>query len=240
MTYHTRTPDSVRQYSHVLYGYSTFSIQYSAAPFPSESVSMTPKDRLGTVVGKTLRVRLTSILRSGAQGVVYSAVDDRDLTDKVRYAVKCLSKVSSKGELQLEDRMNEIRLHEKASSHPNVVSILEVFDDGHSNCIFIIFDYFSEGDLYVYINRGLYVGNEGLVKKIFLQIIDAVLHCHSLGIFHGGLKPDDILVTDDGQTAKLAGFSLATSDKSSKEFRRGSDSYMSPGNLQHNSSASSR
>ncbi len=42
-----------------------------------------------------------------------------------------------------------------------------------------------------------------MIKQAFLQIIDAVVHCHSIGIYHRDLKCEDILATEEGLTVKL-------------------------------------
>ncbi|KAJ4221573.1 Serine/threonine protein kinase [Fusarium solani] len=187
---------------------------------------LAPEERLGRVLEGTLQ--LTEILGTGAYGVVYLAVD---LKTGGKYAVKCLSKFNADG-TQLEPRQfayqqREIRLHWKASNHANVVQMLKIVND--PDCIYVILEYCPEGDLFLNITeRGQYVGKDELSRNIFLQILDAVEHCHNLGIYHRDLKPENILVTDRGDTVKLADFGLATSDDRSEDYGCGSTFYMSP------------
>lgn len=54
-------------------------------------------------------------------------------------------------------------------------------------------------------------------KKIFHQIEEAMVYCHARQIWHLDLKPSNILITQDGQTAKIIDFGL--SDNSSFAFR---------------------
>ena len=75
----------------------------------------------------------------------------------------------------------------------------------------------------------LFVGNDMLAKRAFLQILDAVQFCHSMSIYHRDLKPENILVTDGGMTVKLADFGLATTEAHTPDFGCGSTFYMSPG-----------
>ncbi|KAH6635621.1 kinase-like domain-containing protein [Chaetomium sp. MPI-SDFR-AT-0129] len=186
----------------------------------------TPEERLGRFITSSLQ--LTGIVGTGAYGVVYSAVDTKT---HIRYAVKCLSKFNPDGtpldRRQVAFQTREIRLHYHASNHPNVVSILKIID--YLDCIYVILEYCPEGDLFFNITeRGQYVGKDELARKVFLQILDAVEHCHSLGIYHRDLKPENVLVSDQGETVKLADFGLATSSERSEDYGCGSTFYMSP------------
>lgn len=188
-----------------------------------------PEERLGLILDGKLQ--LTKILGTGAYGVVYGAVD---ITTRVRYAVKCLGKFNADGtpldRRQFAFQKREIRLHYEASDHPNVVSMLKIVD--RPDCIYVVLDYCPEGDLFYNITeRGQYVGKDELSRRVFLQILDAVEHCHSRGIYHRDLKPENILVTDNGETVKLADFGLATSSACSDDYGCGSTFYMSPGRL---------
>lgn len=196
-------------------------------PFQQQRyVPVAPEERLGRFLTGSLQ--LTEILGTGAYGVVYTAVDHKD---GVRYAVKCLSKFNGDGtpldRRQLAFQTREIRLHYLASAHPNVVSMLKIIDN--PDCVYVILEYCPEGDLFFNITEcGQYVGKEQLAKSVFLQILDAVEHCHSLGIYHRDLKPENILVSDRGETVKLADFGLAIANDRSEDYGCGSTFYMSP------------
>lgn len=203
-----------------------------AIPAPRH-IPLAPEERLGKFLAGSLQ--LTGILGTGAYGVVYSAVD---IKTNIQYAVKTLSKFNPDGtpldRRQLAFQTREIRLHYMASAHPNVVSMLKIIDD--PDCIYVILEYCPEGDLFYNITEcGQYVGKDDLAKKVFLQILDAVEHCHNLGIYHRDLKPENILVTDHGETVKLADFGLATSSDRSEDYGCGSTFYMSPECLDHSS-----
>ncbi|KAI1470096.1 kinase-like domain-containing protein [Daldinia caldariorum] len=185
-----------------------------------------PEERLGKFLGESLQ--LIGIIGTGAYGVVYLAID---VKTGVRYAVKTLSKFNADGSpldrRQVAFQHRELRLHYMASAHPNVVSMHKIVDD--PDCIYVILEYCPEGDLFLNITeRGQYVGKDALVKSVFLQILDAVEHCHNLGIYHRDLKPENILVSNRGDTVKLADFGLATSSDRSEDYGCGSTFYMSP------------
>ena len=175
----------------------------------------TPESRIGIFLGQSLELK--GILGTGAYGVVYSAIDHLTNT---WYAVKALSKTNANGEpldrRQREFQSREIQLHYKASAHPNIVSMLKIVDD--PQCTYVILEYCPEGDLFSNITeRGRYVNNDVLVRRAFLQILDAVEHCHRLGIFHRDLKPENILVSNNGGNVLLADFGLATEDPISED-----------------------
>jgi serine/threonine protein kinase len=193
---------------------------------PTVARPVAPEDRLGILLAN--RLKLTGILGVGAYGVVYTAID---IHTQVMYAVKALNKTGDPRQLKYQQR--EIRLHHMASQHPNVVSLVSIMDA--PDCTYVVLDYCPEGDLFSSItDKGFFVGNDALVKRTFLQILDAVQFCHSLGIYHRDLKPENILVTDQGMTVKLADFGLATTDYLSPDFGCGSTFYMSPECQQQN------
>ena len=187
----------------------------------------TPESRIGKYLGQSLQLR--GILGTGAYGVVYSAFDS---AANSWYAVKALSKTNANGEpldrRQREFQNREIQLHYAASLHPNIVSMLKIVDD--ADCTYVILEYCPEGDLFSNITeQGRYVSNDALVQKAFLQILNAVEHCHRLGIYHRDLKPENILVSNSGSDVLLADFGLATTDPVSEDHGCGSTFYMSPG-----------
>jgi serine/threonine protein kinase len=181
----------------------------------------TPEDRLGQILAG--RLQLTGILGVGAYGVVYTAID---LQTNTPYAVKALNKLGLEPRQQ-RYQQREIELHYQASFHPNVVSLVKIMDS--PDCTYVVIEYCPEGDLFSNITeQGKYVGNDFMAKSIFLQILEAVEFCHSIGIYHRDLKPENVLVTDNGMTAKLADFGLASTDRITSDFGCGSTFYMSP------------
>jgi serine/threonine protein kinase len=191
-------------------------------PSPRITTAVAPEDRLGCVLSG--RLELVSILGTGAYGVVYQAIDR--LTN-IPYAVKALPKFGLDSR-QRRFQRREIALHNRASQHPNVVSLLRILES--SDCTFVVIEFCPEGDLFSNITeQGHFVGNDQLAKHAFLQILDAVHFCHSVGIYHRDLKPENVLVSNHGHTVKLADFGLATTEPVTSDFGCGSTFYMSPG-----------
>lgn len=189
---------------------------------PCSSPIPCPEDRLGLVLGGC--IELTAILGTGAYGTVYKAYD---VNTRVQYAVKALNRIGlNSRERSFQER--EVRLHYLASKHTGVVSMKRILNT--PDCTFVILEYCAEGDLFSKItDTDCYLGQDQKAKACFLQILDAVRHCHSNGIYHRDLKPENILVKDNGWTVKLADFGLATQESITSDFGCGSTFYMSPG-----------
>ncbi|KAL3427865.1 Ran1-like protein kinase [Phlyctema vagabunda] len=201
---------------------------YNASCFSPPVITpiATPESRIGKCLGNSLELR--RILGTGAYGVVYQAYDHSTST---WYAVKALSKYNLNGtpldNRQKQFQKREIQLHYAASAHPNIVSMHKIVDD--PDCTYVILEYCPEGDLFSNITeKGRYVSNDFMIRRAFIQILDAVEHCHRLGIYHRDLKPENVLVSNDGLDVLLADFGLATTDSESEDHGCGSTFYMSP------------
>ncbi|KAL2888548.1 Negative regulator of sexual conjugation and meiosis [Ceratocystis lukuohia] len=190
-----------------------------------------PADRIGMILrvpNHDLKLRLLSIIGTGAYGVVYLA--QAIGTDK-NYAVKVLNKFTAEGQpldqRQADFQRREIRLHARVQHHPAIVSMYAIIEN--VDCTYVVMEYCSEGDLFHNIAElGRYEGCNEEARGIFLQLVGAVMYCHERGIFHRDLKPENVLVTNNGQEVKLADFGLATSSAYSGDYGCGSTFYMSP------------
>lgn len=203
----------------------------------------TPTPQHKALLGHTIdknRLQFVSVLGLGAYGVVYLARDvsasinasvasdpSSPYTGRGYYAVKCLNKTGLDAR-QKGFQRREIALHTLASSHPNIVSLHRVVET--SSVIYVILSFCPDGDLFSMItDKSRYLGDQELIRSVFLQIVDAVAFCHKLGIYHRDLKPENILCDQGGKRVLLADFGLATTDKTSSDFGCGSTFYMSPG-----------
>jgi serine/threonine protein kinase len=73
--------------------------------------------------------------------------------------------------------------------------------------------------------------NEQSLGKIFSQMLIAIAHCHSIGVVHRDIKPDNFLVGgEDGKTVKLGDFGLSAIMPSNGKLRGvfGTAPYMCP------------
>ncbi|CAL1709176.1 unnamed protein product [Somion occarium] len=169
------------------------------------------------------RLRLTQILGSGSSGVVYLATAN---SSNARYAVKCMTKAEPESAAHTMQQ-REIQHHRHVSSHPNVLTLHRVVDE--EPYIFLVLDYCPGGDLFKFISEGgTFTGDDAEVKRVFLQLVDAVEHCHKNGVFHRDIKPENILCSGDRSHVYLGDFGLSTMSAYSANFCVGSYSYMSP------------
>lgn len=117
------------------------------------------------------------------------------LADRARFAVKTVEK--SKVE-HLSGLRNEIELMKELKQHPNINSVIDVFEDDKN--IRLISDLCSGGHLSHYIQSRVidnpiidYKGHEQASSYIIKQVLDAIEHCHDKNIVHRDLKLENVL-----------------------------------------------
>jgi len=165
---------------------------------------------------------LLDILGSGSYGEVRLC---KERTTDHLYAVKIFSKDmlrKKKGgstETYFEDVKREIAVMKKLL-HPNVLRLFEVLDDPNVNKMYLILEYMKKGDLINILekNSGADAGSdkkEGFTPlsdlelwNIFRQVAAGIRYLHFQNIVHGDIKPQNLLVGEDG-VVKIADFGIA-------------------------------
>ncbi|TPX75196.1 hypothetical protein CcCBS67573_g03542 [Chytriomyces confervae] len=198
-----------------------------------------PADILGTVlvdpVGQHI-VRIVSVIGTGSFAHVYLAESLPAASSTLPFesekrAVKRLFKAGL-DERQLVLQRQEAEVMKSMDPHPNVIQLLATVED--ADCLYLIMEYCELGlitsntaDLYEAITQqGGFP--EDVVKEVFVQIADAVLHCHNSGWYHRDLKPENCLISTANYKVKLADFGLTTAEEWSTELGCGSVRYMAP------------
>ncbi|TFK75798.1 putative Ran1 protein, partial [Pluteus cervinus] len=172
------------------------------------------------------RLLLLDTLGSGAYGRVYRALVTSAQDRKQFVAVKCLYK-SEPDSPQAEFQSREFSNHRIVCDHPNIITLHNVVFDKYYT--YVVLDFCSGGDLFSAITeKELFRNNVALVKQTFIQLIDAIEHCHGKGVFHRDIKPENVLCSEDGAHIWLADFGLSTRNQVSRDLGCGSSYYMSP------------
>ncbi len=186
--------------------------------------------RDGFEKGKLLGGRFLTIspLNHGSFGMVFAA---KDMLTGADVAIKCITKpgaidaTSCPAAMSVDERSEELDIHSRLSPHANIVNLVHHFDtDNHQ---YMVLELCSNGDLYEAIRVGRGPLETNNVRDFMLQLVDAVDHLHSSGVYHRDIKPENIFLTASGDM-KLGDFGLATGDTWSTEFAVGSDRYMAP------------
>lgn len=169
------------------------------------------------------RFKTIAPLNHGSFGMVFLA---EDMTTGEEVAIKCLTKpelAQSYG--PVDEGAEELKCHNTLQQHPHLVNLIHHFKtNAHT---YLVLEYCSQGDLYeaIRLERGPLQTEH--VRRFMLQLIDAVEHMHSRGLYHRDIKPENIFLTHDG-SMKLGDFGLATRSQWSHEACVGSDRYMAP------------
>ncbi|KAF8484049.1 kinase-like domain-containing protein [Russula ochroleuca] len=175
-------------------------------------------------LGRTIdngALKIEAILGAGSFGVVYRAVDTKS---GEYYAVKRVEKAHSD-----YYQTRESQLHARVSSYPNILTFHREIDAGRH--AFFVYD-LCAGDLHTVIKKLTFFRDDELIKRVFIQIIDALDFCHSRGVYHRDLKPENILVSSLSGDIEVfvADFGLATTNKMTASSC-GTPCFMSPESL---------
>jgi len=114
--------------------------------------------------------------------------------------------------LELEDEgvpstaLREISIL-KELSHPNIVQLRDVEHSQSPARLYLVFEWLDQ-DLRKYLDNVDGSLSLDLVRSYMSQMLQGLDYCHSIGIFHRDLKPQNLLLDKQG-TLKIADFGLA-------------------------------
>lgn len=154
------------------------------------------------------RYEIIKILGEGGMANVYLAQDT--ILDR-KVAVKVL-----RGDLAVDDkfvrRFQREALAASSLSHPNIVEMYDVGEDDGN--FYIVMEYVEGKNLKQLIRkRGALTLPE--VVDIMLQLTDGLSHAHDAYIIHRDIKPQNILILDNG-LVKITDFGIAMALNSSQ------------------------
>ncbi|WP_155335447.1 protein kinase domain-containing protein [Acrocarpospora corrugata] len=163
------------------------------------------------------RYRLMEPLGRGGMGTVWRALDEslqREVAIKEQDALRELT--AHERQIYTVRTFREARAAGRLS-HPAVAAVYDVFEEaGHP---WIVMQLVSSRTL------GEVVQAEGplpprRVAEIGLQLVGALTAAHAAGVLHRDVKPDNVLLADDGRVV-LTDFGIATLEDDSPVTRTG-------------------
>ena len=149
------------------------------------------------------------IVGEGITGQVRLCTSKQDGTV---WAMKSLN-VSKMDAAQIDELRAEIQTLRKLD-HPNIISIMEVFESANDICI--ILEHCDGGDL-----SQRRFATESDVASIVYQLAEAVSHCHHNNIVHRDLKMENIMfASKDSDSIRLIDFGLSKKFLSKEDIIR--------------------
>ncbi|XP_075142758.1 calcium/calmodulin-dependent protein kinase type II subunit delta isoform X29 [Leptodactylus fuscus] len=150
------------------------------------------------------------------------------ITTGQEYAAKIINtkKLSARDHQKLEREARICRL----LKHPNIVRLHDsISEEGYH---YLVFDLVTGGELFEDIVAREYY-SEADASHCIQQILEAVLHCHQMGVVHRDLKPENLLLASKskGAAVKLADFGLAIEVQGDQQAWfgfAGTPGYLSP------------
>jgi serine/threonine protein kinase/beta-lactam-binding protein with PASTA domain len=188
-------------------------------------VDVTATDPL---VGRLLdgRYRVGPQIARGGMATVYEATDNR--LDRA-VAIKVMN-AGLAADMDFTERFIREARSAARLSHPNAVSVLDQGDD--DGLLFLAMEYVAGHTLRDHLrDRGPMSASAAL--EMLDPILSALAAAHDAGFVHRDVKPENVLITDDGRV-KVADFGLARALTSSTGVATsggpliGTVSYLSP------------
>jgi len=169
-----------------------------------------------------MKYRVVNTLGTGA-GSTILLISDKTAGGK-RYALKVVRKQEPEDEIYVQQALTEFEAAKKLN-HP---AIAKVFDCRMKKAWFkvkgveLLVEYVDGKTL-----DEIEAPELGQIVLIFCQVSSALTHMHRRGVFHGDLKPSNIMLTKTGQV-KLIDFGTAWVRGQEKNRIQGTPNYIAP------------
>ena len=192
-------------------------------PLPTVTVE-TPKLELTTGATFAGRYQIIEELGRGGMGKVYK-VHDKETNERV--ALKLIKPEIASDSSTIERFRNELTTARRIT-HKSVCRMYDL--NREEGAYYITMEYVSGGDLKRLIRRTRHIP-VGTAIAIATQICEGLTEAHRLGVVHRDLKPNNIMIDDDGQ-ARIMDFGIArtvrTKGITGSGIIIGTPEYMSP------------
>jgi len=194
----------------------------ATGPFdPSDRHELPPPERIG-------HFKVIRVLGTGSFGTVYLAHDEKLKRPVAIKVPHCLG--NNAAAVANPEWLDQFRLEAQKTASlddPRIVPVYDIheLDDGRP-CI--VSKYVAGSDLATRLKAGPF--DHSSAVAIAEQIARALHHAHLHGLVHRDIKPQNILIQENGQPV-VADFGLAIHEQERRKFRgdiAGSPAYMSP------------
>jgi serine/threonine protein kinase len=151
------------------------------------------------------KYRITSVLGEGAMGVVYKGFDPGI---QRTVALKTMRRDLNISDGSGASAAQRFRVEAQAAgrlSHPGIVAVYDFGDEGDLS--YIAMEFIEGSSLSRYASKGKAFSDDD-IASIMVQLLDALDHSHSHGVWHRDIKPANVLLTHEGKV-KVADFGVA-------------------------------
>ena len=171
--------------------------------------------------------RLARLIRSGSTAEVWEAIEENT---NDRFALKILKRSCAKDKSEVAMLKHEYNVGKSLNS-PRIIKILDYMVANDRP--FLVLELFSELNVKQALRRGP-ASLAFMLDKIIEQAGEGLYYMHTKGWLHLDVKPDNFLVSRDGET-KLIDFTISEKKKTGvgklfhrTKVARGTRSYMAP------------
>ncbi len=183
------------------------------------------------IEGHAARYQLIELLGAGAFGEVYQAID-RQLSEEDKPAMVAIKILADVGDDDwARERLSEEATKARRIDHDHVVRVIDRgrTDDGED---FIVYEYIAGGDLAKWVREQPQRPSITKSAALMREIAEGVHAAHMAGLVHCDLKPNNIMLTEAGET-KVADFGVAAradeaTDAEDGSRPRGNLAFISP------------
>lgn len=172
------------------------------------------------------RYQILSELGRGAMGVVYRALDPSLGRTVAIKTIRLSELVDSTERARLRDRLLREAQSAGMLSHPNIVTIYDIAEEG--DLTYVAMEFIDGSTLEAFLAAN--VPDRRLVIDILHQSAAALDYAHTRGVVHRDVKPANIML-HEGRTAKIADFGVARIQSAQMTLGSalmGTPNYMAP------------
>jgi serine/threonine-protein kinase len=163
--------------------------------------TVAPGDLVGTILGG--KYRIGKRIGSGGIGVVHAA---EHIGLGTQVAIKVLRGAAAKDGSEIARLRREAQVA-SALDHPNVVKVLDL-DQLQDGSIYVVMELLRGRSLAEKLHKEGPIA-PAFAVKVFRQVCNALAAAHDLGVVHRDLKPGNVFLCDDGETAKVLDFGMS-------------------------------